>query len=219
MRTLVRLQQIEVLPSERPISHNVSWHELETILAELGEQRGSRIAYWDQTLEIRMPLPGHERGKVLVALLLSTLLDARGQDWESLGSTTFKNQQMQVAIEPDDCCYIRNVAAVVGKERLDLSVDPPCDLAIEVDLTSNTQASAYEALGVPEIWRIKQNQLTILIRKEEGYEVSVASLAWPDFPVIAVFTQYLAKQTEQPMSRIRREFQQWLQQRSAELAC
>lgn len=54
-------------------------------------------------------------------------------------------------IEPDNCFYIQNEAAVIGKERLDLSVDPPPDLALEIDLTSRTYPSIYEALKVPEL--------------------------------------------------------------------
>ena len=73
--------------------------------------------------------------------------------WESLGSTTFKRGDMTVGIEPDDCFYIANHASMIGRDRLDLTVDPPPDLAIEVEITSKTQLSAYEALGVPEIRR------------------------------------------------------------------
>jgi Uma2 family endonuclease len=40
--------------------HDVNWQEFEAILEELGEHRGSRIAYSQGTLEIRMPLPEHE---------------------------------------------------------------------------------------------------------------------------------------------------------------
>jgi Uma2 family endonuclease len=39
-----------------------------------------------------------------------------------------------------------------GKRRVDLTIDPPPDLAIEVDVTSKTQLDAYLKLGVPELW-------------------------------------------------------------------
>jgi Uma2 family endonuclease len=41
---------------------------------------------------------------------------------------------------------------MIGKDRIDLTVDHPPDLAIEIDVTSKTQISAYQSLKVPEIW-------------------------------------------------------------------
>ncbi|MBW4621851.1 MAG: Uma2 family endonuclease [Cyanosarcina radialis HA8281-LM2] len=35
-------------------------------------------------------------------------------------------------IEPDNCFYIQNHQRMRGKTRIDLTVDPPPDLAIEV---------------------------------------------------------------------------------------
>jgi Uma2 family endonuclease len=148
-----QIGQIEVLAGQRAILHRIAWNQFEKILQELGEHRASRIAYYDGTLEIRMPLPEHERAKVLISNLLVILLDELDLEWESLGSSTFKNEKMLAGIEPDDCFYLKNYAAMIGKKRLDLTIDPPPDLAIEIDLTSKTQISAYEALGVPEIWR------------------------------------------------------------------
>lgn len=50
---------------------------------------------------------------------------------------------------------------MIDKNRLNLSVDPPPDLAIEIDVTSKTQLSAYVALGVPELWCYADSQLQI----------------------------------------------------------
>lgn len=65
-----------------------------------------------------------------------------------MGSTTFKNENMQQAVEPDDCFYIQNEAVVRGKKQIDLTLDPPPDLVIEIDISSRTQLKNYEALGV-----------------------------------------------------------------------
>jgi Uma2 family endonuclease len=152
MPVKIAIAQIQVAPGQRLILDNISWQEFEEILDDLGEHRHSHIAYYRGVLEFRMPLPGHERAKVLISHLLAVLLEELNLEWESLGSTTFKSQVMQAGIEPDDCFYIQNYQAMIGKQRLDLTVDPVPDLAIEVDFTSVTQVSAYEALRVPEIW-------------------------------------------------------------------
>jgi Uma2 family endonuclease len=142
----ISLNRIEIPAGQRIYLHDIDWQEFEQILLELGEQRATRIAYFDGELEIRMPLPEHERAKVLIGDLLKILLEELDLSWESLGSSTFKKESMKAGIEPDDCFYIKNCRAMIDKKRLDLAIDPPPDLAIEVDLTSPTQISAYEAL-------------------------------------------------------------------------
>jgi Uma2 family endonuclease len=209
-----QIGQIEVLAGQRAILHRIAWNQFEKILEELGEQRASRIAYYDGTLEIRMPLPEHERAKVLISNLLVILLDELDLEWESLGSSTFKNEKMLAGIEPDDCFYIKNYAAMIGKKRLDLAIDPPPDLAIEVDLTSKTQISAYEALGVPEIWRYQQGKLLINILRNGKYIESETSLTFANLPVIEGISQFLERSNDIPISAVRREFRQWLKQLS-----
>jgi Uma2 family endonuclease len=205
------IAQIKVEPGQRVTLDQVSWAEFEEILEELGEGRHSHIAYCKGVLEFRMPLAGHERAKVLISHLLVTLLDELGWEWESLGSTTFKSKRMQAGIEPDDCFYIQNYQAMVGKQRLDLDVDPVPDLAIEVDFTSVTQVSAYEALGVVEIWRYQNGKLEISLLENGEYINVLNSKSFPSIPVIEGISLCLEKSQTTPMSALRREFRQWLQ--------
>jgi Uma2 family endonuclease len=183
MVTSISLNRIGISAGQRIYLHDVSWAEFEQILLDLGEKRVTRIAYFAGELEIRMPLPEHERIKVLISNLLVVLLEELDLPWESLGSSTFKNSRMKTGIEPDDCFYLTNFQAIIGKKRLDLDIDPPPDLAIEVDLTSPTQLSAYEALAVPEIWRYQQGTLAIFILTEGHYLESTVSSLFPSLPV------------------------------------
>ena len=160
-----------------------------------------------------MPLPEHERTKVIISNLLVILLEELDWEWGSLGSSTFKTKSMKAGIEPDDCFYIKNYAAMIGKKRLDMSIDPPPDIAIEVDLTSNTQISAYEALAVAEIWRYANGKLSIRLLREGKYVESLVSLSFPDFPVIDGISQFLERGTELSISSLRREFRQWVRDR------
>ena len=149
MPVTLQLRQLSVPPGQRLLIQNLEWAEFESILEELGEHRSSRIAYSHGTLEIRMPTPEHEVDKELLGDLVKILLDELEIDCECFGSTTFKGEKMNSGIEPDQCFYIQNHARMRGKRRVDLSLDPPPDLAIEVDVTSKTQLEAYTALGVP----------------------------------------------------------------------
>ena len=122
---LLELKRITVPPGQRILLHDISWQEFESILEDLGEHRSSRIAYDNGILEIMTPLPEHEVSKSLIGDFVKILLEELDIDFWCLGSTTFKNQAMFKGIEPDDCFYIKNEAAVRGKDRLDLTVDPP----------------------------------------------------------------------------------------------
>jgi Uma2 family endonuclease len=213
MPVKIAIAQIQFQEGQKIIFDDISWQEFESILKDLGEHRRSRIAYYQGILEIYMPLPEHERYKVLISHLIVILLDELGLEWESLGSTTFKHQRMQAGIEPDDCFYIQNYRAMIGKKRLDLEVDPVPDLAIEIDVTSQTQLSAYEALGVREIWRLKDNNLEISLLQNGKYISSTTSQIFPLVPVIEGISLFLERSVEIPISALRREFREWLRER------
>jgi Uma2 family endonuclease len=76
-------------------------------------------------LEIVSPLPEHAKAKVVMSDLIKILLDELDIPWESLGSTTFRREEMAAGIEPDDCFYIQHQDVMVGKDRIDLTVAPP----------------------------------------------------------------------------------------------
>jgi Uma2 family endonuclease len=57
---LLELRRLEVPPGQRLLLRDVTWQEFETILDELEEHRGSRLAYDRGLLEMMLPLPEHE---------------------------------------------------------------------------------------------------------------------------------------------------------------
>jgi len=65
MSITIPLDRIEILLGQSLCLHQIDWQKFEAILTELGEKRRSRIAFYDGTLEIRRPLPEHERMKSL----------------------------------------------------------------------------------------------------------------------------------------------------------
>jgi Uma2 family endonuclease len=208
----LQLRQISIPPGHRVLFHDVNWQEFEAILDELGEHRASRIAYSKGTLEIRMPLPEHEFNKEIIGDMVKILLEELELDRECFGSTTFKRKSMLQAIEPDNCFYIQNYARMIGKKRVDLTIDPPPDLAIEVDLTSKTQLDAYEALGVPEIWRYENNQLEINVLENGKYVASEISLIFPNLPIVEAISQYCEQSQTVGTSQTLRLFRKWVRE-------
>ncbi|MEM8807775.1 MAG: Uma2 family endonuclease [Cyanobacteria bacterium P01_G01_bin.38] len=128
----LQLQQLTVPLGQRLLVQHLSWQDFEQILEELGDHRAARIAYSHGTLEIRMPTPEHEVDKELIGDFVKMLLDGLEIDCECFGSTTFKRQNMDSGLEPHQCFYIQNHAQMRGKRRVDLTVDPPPNLAIEL---------------------------------------------------------------------------------------
>ncbi len=180
----LQLRQLTVPPGQRLLIQHVAWSEFEAILDELGEKRASRIAYSDRVLEIRRSLPKHERQKSILGDMVKILLEDLAIDCECFGATTFKRQEMNYGIEPDECFYIQNHQFMIGKDRLDLSVDPPPDLAIEVDVMSKTQLDAYTRLGVPELWVYEETELKIYILVAGQYQQSATSPTFPELPIL-----------------------------------
>ena len=211
MPVKIAIAQIQLNEGQRVTLENINWQEFEDILEDLGEHRHSLMAYYKGVLEFRKPSIEQQRAKIVFSNLLVVLLEELGLEWESLGSTTFKSKRMQAGIEPDDCFYIKNYQAMIGKMRLDLDVDPVPDLAIEVDLTSTTKTSAYEALAIPEIWRYKNGKLEISLFVDGKYINSDVSKAFPTINAVAGISLFLEKSQDLPTSALRREFRQWLQ--------
>lgn len=192
----LQLRQLDVPPGQRLLIRGVKWREFESILRELGDTRVSRIAYSQETLEIRMPLPKHERAKSMIGDVVKVILEELDIDCECFGSTTFKRQEMNYGIEPDECFYIQNHRQMIGKDRLDLSVDPPPDLAIEVDITSKTQMEAYVSLKVPELWIYGDTGLKLYVLQSSEYQSVSLSPTFSGLPIIALVKEVLEQSGE-----------------------
>lgn len=211
---LLELRRLSIPPGQRVLLHDISWQEFEEILEELGEHRAARIAYDCGTLEIMTPLPEHESNKELVSDLLKALLEELDIEFLTLGSTTFKNEEMAKGIEPDNCFYIQNEARVRGKNRLELTIDPPPDLAIEIDLTSRTHPSIYEALGVPELWRFGNKNLQINVLQDERYISCEFSPNFPNLPLIDIILQYLNRCRSLGRNKTIKAFRAWVKEQA-----
>lgn len=151
----------------------------------------------------------HERAIVLLVDLVKSLLRVQQRPWESLRSTTFKRDGI-AGVEPDDCFYIQNYRAVIGKDRIDLAVDPPPDLAIESDLTSKTRLASYVALQVPELWIYAADRLKIYCLNGDHYLESPTSPTFPDLAVARIIPHFVERASEIGTSAALIEFEQSL---------
>lgn len=209
MATL-QLRQIRVPEGQTIEIQNVSWSEFEDILQDLGEERNTRIAYSNGVLSIMAPLPAHETSKASLGDFVKILLEELDRNYLSLGSTTFKTKQMKKAVEPDDCFYIKDFEQVLGKSKLDLNVDPPPELAIEVDLTSKTQVEAYEGLGVAELWRYDSGKLRIDCLQEGRYVEVEQSAIFPTWLTKRALEESVRRALSVGQGKANKEFRKWV---------
>jgi len=208
----LKLSQITVPPGSQILLENVSWQMFEKILDELGESRAARLSYSQGVLEIMTPLFEHENNKEIIGDLVKALLEELDIEFRSAGSTTFKDQNMSQALEPDECFYITNEAAIRGKKKIDLTVDSPPDLAIEIDITSRTHLNNYQVLGVPELWRYNGKSLEINILQAGQYVQSDSSLNFPNLPVKTVIPQYLEQSKIIGRNATMKAFRRWVRE-------
>ena len=98
-----------------------------------------------------------------------------------MDSTTWNREDLTKGVEADECYYIQNEPAIRGRMKIDLGVDPPPDLAIEIDIASLSlsRLPLYSALGVPEVWRFDGQQLTFLKLAAGEYQEIEQSIALP----------------------------------------
>jgi Uma2 family endonuclease len=170
--------------------------------------QGLRMAYHDGVLEIMSPGYRHDRGGRRLMVLVFAYCRAFGVACEAAGFTTFHKglpgQLEGKGKEPDESFYLRDAAvAIVGKQSLDLTVDPPPSLWIEVDNRGSSKAKLplYAGLGVPEVWRYRPRKRTLWFGRlaGEGYDEIAASEALPGLTPATVL-ELLAEAESQVMS-------------------
>jgi Uma2 family endonuclease len=150
----------------------------------------------------------------LAAELVRALLDAGRLDYEALGSTTWDREELLKAIEADKCYYIRSVTNIKDHEKVDLTIDPPPDLAIEVEVNSSAldKLGIYAALRVPEVWRIGEDASLRMLRRNPtgGYDAVTESTEVPGATVALIEPQLklLRPVGPHPQSQIARQFRE-----------
>ncbi|MEP7339783.1 MAG: Uma2 family endonuclease, partial [Acidobacteriota bacterium] len=88
---------------------------------------------------------------------------------------------------------------------------PPPDIAVEIDITSESLARfpIYANLGVPEIWRYDEQQVSIYHLAASGYVEATTSRAFP-FLTAEALDQFLERSQTEGQSPSLREFRQWI---------
>jgi Uma2 family endonuclease len=162
----------------------VSWSAYLALLGESAEHDG-RFAYNEGVLEIMSPSLEHERVKRLIGRLIETLTLELGIELVSASATTFNREDLRKGLEADECYYLANADAVRHKDNIDLSIDPPPDLVVEIDISSRSMDKfpIYAALRVPEIWQYDGDVMRVFGLDNDRYAESQSSNVLPQAPL------------------------------------
>ena len=160
-----------VLSEMRTVLDNIRW---ETFVELAEQRRGSvpRMTFDNGVLELMSPRRQHESIGRLIGRLVETYTEVKGIEIQSVASTTFKRKDLQKAFEADESYYIQHAEQIRPKEEIDLAIDPPPDLVIEVEITSSAirKLRLFAAMGVPEVWRHDGERLQMFALRGDQYE-------------------------------------------------
>ncbi len=208
-------------PSEqRLVLEDISWQQFEAILAETGADRTSRFTFDRGRLEMMTPLEEHDRCHKLIESLILVLVEVMKLQVEGYKAPTLKRPDLGLAVEPETGYYLQHVAAVQGKAAIDLALDPPPDLILDVSLSKSTldRLALYAALSVPEVWcyvsqpgdDFLKGQLQIYGLDAQGYAVSAYSFAFPFLPAGRIL-QFIDESDALGLMTALRSLRAWLQ--------
>jgi Uma2 family endonuclease len=149
--------------------------------------RGVRMIYHNGTLEIMSPAFRHEQPSDRLGMIVRAVAAVFSIPCIGSRCTTFRRglrgTRRGSGKEPDNSFYFVHAARIRENAEIDLDVDPPPDLWIEVDNrgTSRGQFPLYAALGIPEIWRYRARRGTLWFGQLVGdrYEPIPRSLSLP----------------------------------------
>lgn len=138
------------------------------------ESPAVRMTYLKGTLELMSPSPLHESIKTRINRLLSMWAIERDVPLQGFGSTTFRREQVERGLEPDEC-YV-----------LGAQLDEVPDLAIEVVVTSGgiDKLAVYAPLGVPEVWFWMDGSFQVRVLVAGRYEAREQSALLPQLDLV-----------------------------------
>ncbi len=147
----------------RVVLRGVGWDGYQSLQKMVGDQP-VRLTYDRGDVELMSPLLKHERKKSLLGQFVRILAREFRIPVMPAGSTTWSREDLDKGLEADDSFYVGNLERVADPDNIELEVDPPPDLAIEIEITHSAldRIGIYGALGVPELWRFNGKTLRVL---------------------------------------------------------
>jgi Uma2 family endonuclease len=195
------------------VLHDIDWKTYTRLLRTFEKTRRLRLTYDRGILEIMSPLWEHEEAVYALGRFVDVITEEFQLACRAGRSLTLRRRRKQRGLEPDNCYWIASAGRLKGKTKLDLRVDPPPDLAIEMDVTHSSldRMSIYAALGVPEVWRATATELTFNILEAGVYQIRSHSVSFPRL-ASADLMPFLAQVGQADTTALVAQFREWVRQ-------
>lgn len=198
---------------------SVDWDFYDKFLDLLNDQR-VRVTYDRGNLEIMAPSYRHESYGGLLRHMVEDLAIELRIPFKLAGETTFRREDLDRGLQADECYYIQNEARIEKGREIDLTRDPPPDLAIEMEVTRTAldRMGIYAALRVPEVWRCNgENLASFQLQPNGEYAPCDHSLAFP-FLRMADLMDFIRAHELEDDGTVLRAFREWVRTKFASFA-
>jgi Uma2 family endonuclease len=131
----------------------------------------------------------------------------------NLGSATFKTESH--AFEADKTYYLNAKKRLRDRKRIDLAIDPPPDLLVEIDITTDSSdklTTTYSQFRVPEVWRYDLSGFAAFALSDAGgYAPIEVSRIIRGLPISEIASRIeRSDQAQDDIVAFAREWLQWL---------
>jgi Uma2 family endonuclease len=159
---------------QRIVIGGVPWSTY-VVLRDSIESPGVRMTYLEGWLEIMSPSREHEVDKKQIARFIELFCLERDIPLFGYGSTTFRKEEKQRGLEPDEC-YSRGHDAELP------------EIALEVVKTHGSldKLDVYRGLGIREVWVYEAGEFRILTLRRDHYEQIAASEVLPELDLARI---------------------------------
>jgi len=170
------------------VLHAVSW-ETYRALREMPENQNIRMTYDQGELEIMSPSRAHEALAELLGMLIEVWSLELDVGIAPCGTMTISRADLDRGFEPDKCYYVQHEPQMRDEEEIDFTVNPPPDLAIEVEISHalSKEMKIYAAFGVPELWHCRGRKLKVYELAAGGnYVLRDTSICFPNLSIAKI---------------------------------
>lgn len=202
--------------SQRFIFRDADWPMYMGFLKALGE-RHVRLTYDRGRMELMTLSHRHEHSRSLLGRFVEVLTEELNLPMRSSGGTTLNREDLDQGLEPDESYYIENEPLVREKDEINLDIDPPPDLAMEIEVSRSAlnRMGIYAAMKVPEVWRYDGEKILVYQLGADGQYIRVERS--PHFPFLPIneVEAFLKRRTEMDETSLVRAFRQWVREQIA----
>lgn len=196
---------------------NVTWQQYLAISDALPERGGLRINYDRGTLELMTTSTVHEKYKKWFGRFVDIMAEEGELPTVSAGQMTFRKEDLERGMEPDDCYWIANEMSMRTVRQWFPDRHPPPDLALEIEVSRSivNRLRILAALRVAEVWCFDGNAVRVYVL-DSNYEYQLVDRS-PSFPSVdlAGLVSFFHMSETQDSLTVTRAFRAWVREQLA----